>query len=138
MFPDATQAGTSCTFECFETTAIDERAGFVLLKARATVMAVEIGWQRKLVTGAPGEKKLTTLLAVNKDPGPAEAIFHWSGLYETFLCNNLNEVVVAQRAREGFALVKLGPSRGVRGHAPPGNFGFLDAPECNFRLFGQF
>ena len=40
----------------FETTAIEERAGFVLLKARATRMAVEIGWQRKLVTGAPGEK----------------------------------------------------------------------------------
>ena len=53
----------------FETTAIEERAGFVLLKARATGMAVEIGWQRKLVTGAPGEKKLTTLLAVNEDLG---------------------------------------------------------------------
>ena len=45
--------------------------------------------------------------------GPAEAIFHWSGLYETFLCNNLNEVVVAQRAREGFALAKLGGSGGM-------------------------
>ena len=32
-------------------------------------MTVEIGWQRKLVTGAPGEKKLTTLLAVNEDLG---------------------------------------------------------------------
>ena len=53
----------------FETTAIEERAGFVLLKAKATGMAVEIGWQRKLVTGAPGEKKLTTLLAVNEDLG---------------------------------------------------------------------
>ena len=42
----------------FERTAIEERAGFVLLKARATGMAVEIGWQRKLVTGAPGEKKI--------------------------------------------------------------------------------
>ena len=40
----------------FETMAIEERAGFVLLKARATGMAVEIGWQRKLMTGAPGEK----------------------------------------------------------------------------------
>ena len=29
------------------------------------------------------------------------------------------------------------PARGVRGHAPPENFGFLDAPECNFRLFSQ-
>ena len=53
----------------FETTAVEERAGFVLLKARATGMAVEIGWQRKLMTGAPGEKKLTTLLAVNEDLG---------------------------------------------------------------------
>ena len=53
----------------FETTAIEERAGFDLLKARATGMAVEIGWQKKLVTGAPGEKKLTTLLAVNEDLG---------------------------------------------------------------------
>ena len=44
-----------------------------------------------------------TLLHTNlvHKTGPAEAIFHWSGLYETFLCNNLNEVVVAQRAREG-------------------------------------
>ena len=53
----------------FETTAIEERAGFVLLKAMATGMAVEIGWQRKLVTGAPGEKQLTTLLSVNEDLG---------------------------------------------------------------------
>ena len=47
------------------------------------------------------------------EPGPAEAIFHWSGLYEIFLCNNLNEVVVVQRAREGFALAKLGGSGGM-------------------------
>ena len=53
----------------FETTAIEERAGFVLLKARATGMAVKIDWQRKLATGVPGEKKLTTLLAVNEDVG---------------------------------------------------------------------
>ena len=26
-------------------------------------MTVEIGWERKLVTGPPGEKKMTTLLA---------------------------------------------------------------------------
>ena len=32
-------------------------------------MAVDIGWRRKLVTGAPGEKKMTTLLAVNEDLG---------------------------------------------------------------------
>ena len=56
-------------YVAFETTAIEERAGFVFLKARATGMAVEIGWQRKLVTGAPGGKKLTTLLAVNEDLG---------------------------------------------------------------------
>ena len=31
-------------------------------------MTVEIGWERKLVKGAPGEKKMTTLLAaVNED-----------------------------------------------------------------------
>ena len=37
----------------FVTTAIEERAGFVLLKVRA----MGIGWERKLVTGAPGGKK---------------------------------------------------------------------------------
>ena len=41
----------------FMTTAIEETAGFVLLKVRATGMTVEISWERKLVTGAPGEKK---------------------------------------------------------------------------------
>ena len=30
-----------------------------------------------------------------------------------FLCNNLNEVVLAQRPREGFALAKLGGSGGM-------------------------
>ena len=31
-------------------------------------MTVEVGWERKLVKGAPGEKKMTTLLAaVNED-----------------------------------------------------------------------
>ena len=48
--------GRAVRSNAFKTTAIKERAGFVLLKARATGMAVEIGWQRKLVTGAPGEK----------------------------------------------------------------------------------
>ena len=47
------------------------------------------------------------------EAGPAEAKFHWSGLNETFLCNNLNEVMVAQRAREGFALANLGGSGGM-------------------------
>ena len=52
--------------------------------------------------------------------GPAEANFHWSGLNETFLCSDLNEVVVAQRAREGFSLAKLGGS-GL-GACSPGKF----------------
>ena len=39
--------------------------------------------------------------------------------------------MVAQQPREGFALVNLG----IRGHASPEIFGFLYAPECNFRLF---
>ena len=65
MFPDATQA---VRLMAFVTTAIEETAGFVLLKVRATGTTVEIGWERKLVTGAPGEKKMTTLLvAVNED-----------------------------------------------------------------------
>ena len=41
----------------FMTMAIEETADFILLKVRATGMTVEIGWERKLVTGAPGEKK---------------------------------------------------------------------------------
>ena len=41
----------------FVTTGIEETARFVLLKVRATGMTVEIGWDKKLVTGAPGEKK---------------------------------------------------------------------------------
>ena len=45
----------------FVTTAIEERAGFVLLKARATNDGgVWLG--KKLVTGAPGEKMTTLLL----------------------------------------------------------------------------
>ena len=54
----------------FVTTAIEERAGFVLLKGRATEMTVEIGWWRKLVTGAPGGKKIdhtARRIAVNED-----------------------------------------------------------------------
>ena len=53
----------------FVTTAMEERAGFVLLKVTATGMTVEVGWERKLVTGAPGEKKDHTArrIAVNKD-----------------------------------------------------------------------
>ena len=47
----------------FVTTAIEERAGFVLLKVSVTGMTVKIGWERKLLTGAPGEKKKTTPLA---------------------------------------------------------------------------
>ena len=44
----------------FVTTAIEERAGFVLLKVSVTGMTVKIGWERKLLTGAPGEKKIIT------------------------------------------------------------------------------
>ena len=52
----------------FVTTAIAETPCFILLKVRATGMTVEVGWERKLVKGAPGKKKLTTLLAaVNED-----------------------------------------------------------------------
>ena len=52
----------------FVTKVIEETARFVLLKVRATGMTVEIGWERKPVTGAPGEKKMTTLLVgVNED-----------------------------------------------------------------------
>ena len=47
----------------FVTTVIEETACFVLLKVRATGMMVEVGWERKLVKGAHGEKKMTTLLA---------------------------------------------------------------------------
>ena len=60
--------------------------------------------------------------------GPAEAIFYWSGLYETFLCNNLNEVVVAQRAREGFALAQLGGS----GACSPGKFWIFGRSRMQF------
>ena len=60
--------------------------------------------------------------------GPAEANFHWSGLYETFLCNNLNEVVVAQRAREGFALANLGGP----GACSPGKFWIFGLSRMQF------
>ena len=53
----------------FVTTAIEKRAGFVLLKVRATGMTVEIGGERKLVTGAPGKKNDHTArrIAMNED-----------------------------------------------------------------------
>ena len=47
----------------FMMTTIEERAGFVLLKVSAIGMTVEIGWERELETGAPGEKKKATPLA---------------------------------------------------------------------------
>ena len=54
----------SVRLTAFVTTAIEERAGFVLLKVSVTGMTVKIGWERKLLTGAPGEKKkITTPLA---------------------------------------------------------------------------
>ena len=65
MFPDATQAGTSCTFECFREDGDRGESWFRLVKSEGDGNGG--GWQRKLVTGAPGEKQLTTLLAVNGD-----------------------------------------------------------------------
>ena len=47
----------SGTFDVFCEDGGRGESGFVWLKARATGMAVEIGWERKLVMGAPGEKK---------------------------------------------------------------------------------
>ena len=41
----------------FVTAVIEERSGFVWLKARETGMTVEIGRERKLVTGWPGGRK---------------------------------------------------------------------------------
>ena len=53
MFPDATQAGTSCTFDGFRD---DGDRGESWLKVSATGMTVEIGWEKKLLTGALGGK----------------------------------------------------------------------------------
>ena len=48
----------------FLTTGNRRESGFVWLKARATGMTVEIGWERKLVTGRGHlVEKMTTLLA---------------------------------------------------------------------------
>ena len=57
MFPDETQAGTSCTFDGFRDNGDRGESGFVWLKARATGRTVEIVWERKQVTGSPGGKK---------------------------------------------------------------------------------
>ena len=61
MFPDILQMRhklvRAVCLMAFVTTAIEETACFVLLKVRATGMTVEIGWERKLVKGAPGDKK---------------------------------------------------------------------------------
>ena len=62
--------------------------------------------------------------------GPAEAMFHWSGLYEIFLCSHLNEVSGRAASTRG-----LWPHQSRGGG---GEFPFLDAPECNFRLFSPF
>ena len=54
----------SVPLTAFVTTAIEERAGLVLLKVSVTGMTVKIGWEREMLTGAPGEKKkITTPLA---------------------------------------------------------------------------
>ena len=57
MFPDATQAGTTCTFDGFRDGSGRAESGFVWLKARATGMTVEIGWERIVGTGSHGGKK---------------------------------------------------------------------------------
>ena len=69
MFPDVTQAGTSCTFDGFCDDGDQGESGFVWLKARATGMTVEIGWERIAVTGLPGGKNDHTAhrIAVNDD-----------------------------------------------------------------------
>ena len=54
---DATQAGTSCTFDGFRDDGDRGNSGFVLLKMRAMGMTVEICWERKLVTGRLVKKK---------------------------------------------------------------------------------
>ena len=63
MFPDVTQAGTSCTFDGFCDDGDRGESGFVRLKAGAQGMTAEIGWERKLAMGRLGWKKMTTLLA---------------------------------------------------------------------------
>ena len=60
MFPDATQAGTSYTFGCF-CDGDQGESSFRLVERDGD--GNDGGWQRKLVTGAPGEQKMTTLLA---------------------------------------------------------------------------
>ena len=62
MFPDVTQAGTICTFDGFRDDG-DRGDTWFRLVGSATGMTVEIGWERKLVTGAPGGEKITTPLA---------------------------------------------------------------------------
>ena len=68
MFPDATEAGTSCTFGYFHNDAGDRGEKWLCLvesegdgkdggDSRATGKTVEIGWERKLVTGSPGGRK---------------------------------------------------------------------------------
>ena len=75
IFPDATQAGTSCTFDCFRDNGDRGDSGFIWGKARATGMTVEMGSERKLMTGVPGGKKyhIACRIAVN---GNADAPTH--------------------------------------------------------------
>ena len=67
MFQMRHKLARAARLMAFMTTAIEETAGFVLLKVRATGMTVEIGWERKLVTGRLVKKKTTLLAAVNED-----------------------------------------------------------------------
>ena len=57
MFPDVTQAGTSCTFDGFRDDGDRGEKWFRLVDSEGDGVTVEIGWERKLVTGSPGRRK---------------------------------------------------------------------------------
>ena len=68
MFPDATQAGTSCTFDGFRDDGDWGDSGFRPVESEGDGNDGGDWLGGKLVTGVPGEKKMTTLLvAVNED-----------------------------------------------------------------------
>ena len=68
-FPDATQAGTSCTFECFRDDGDRGESWFRLVESEGDGNGGGDWLAEETGDGAPGEKKLTTLLAVNEDLG---------------------------------------------------------------------
>ena len=64
-------------------------------------------WGPKLAAWPPNQSVICIIDSLFLSPfvsGPKEAIFHWLGLYEIFLCTAVTwtKWVVAQRAREGF------------------------------------